>query len=97
MNVDLKDNELAIALGQLNDWRETTRRRSPWGSSAAALLAAAVIGVMTWRNRVEGLAQTMLAEAPWSRKHGWWRRRCLRPPEMPLREPLEPPNSYPTE
>ena len=59
----LKDNELAIALAQANDWR--TRNRKPVTAAfiAIALVIAAIIGFITWRNRVDTNARAMLAEA----------------------------------
>jgi tetratricopeptide (TPR) repeat protein len=94
----LKDNELAIALGQMNDWRERNQKTLTMGLGAAALLAAVVIGVMTWRNRVDGQAQTMLAEAILVEDA-----RVVAPTVPPASgnatpgAPVQPPNSYPTE
>ena len=60
----LKDNELALALGQANEWATTNQRtpgadrrrhrgRRAWPSAASS----------TWRNSVDGKARALLAEA----------------------------------
>ena len=59
----LKDNELAIALGHANDWRSHHQKQLTATVIAVVLVAAAVLGFMTWRSRVDNNARAMLAEA----------------------------------
>ena len=59
----LKDNELAIALAQANNWRARHRKAATLVLVAVVLVAAAVIGFVAWRNNVDTRARAMLAEA----------------------------------
>jgi tetratricopeptide (TPR) repeat protein len=59
----LKDNELAIALGHANEWRAGHQKQVTTAVIAVVLVAAAVIGFITWRNSVDNSARAMLAEA----------------------------------
>jgi tetratricopeptide (TPR) repeat protein len=59
----LKDNELALALGQANDWRTRNQKQVMTAIVAVVLIAAAAIGFMMWRNSVDNNARAMLAEA----------------------------------
>jgi tetratricopeptide (TPR) repeat protein len=59
----LKENELAIALGQANAWRTRHQKQVTIAAIAIVLLVVAVIGFTTWRNRVDTNARAMLAEA----------------------------------
>ena len=59
----LKDNELAIAIGQANDWRARHQKQVSTAIIAVVLVIAAVIGFLAWRNRVDSNARAMLAEA----------------------------------
>ena len=59
----LKDNELAIALGHANDWRTQHQKQVTMAVIAVVLVAAAILGFMAWRNRVDYNARARLAEA----------------------------------
>jgi tetratricopeptide (TPR) repeat protein len=59
----LKENELAIALGQANQWRVQHQKSVTLALTAIVLVAVAVIGFITWRNSVDNSARAMLAEA----------------------------------
>jgi tetratricopeptide (TPR) repeat protein len=59
----LKENELAIALGHANDWRAQHQKQVTTVAVAVVLVAAAVLGFMAWRNRVDNNARARLAEA----------------------------------
>lgn len=59
----LKDNELALALAQANDWAGQNQKSLTMVVGVIALLAVAVGGYFVWRNSVERSARTMLAEA----------------------------------
>jgi tetratricopeptide (TPR) repeat protein len=59
----LKDNELAIALAHANEWRSAHQKNVTIALVAVVLVAAAVIGYITWRNRVDNSARAMLAAA----------------------------------
>jgi tetratricopeptide (TPR) repeat protein len=59
----LKDNELAIALGQANDWVTKNQRTLVLTVGILALVAVAVGGFYAWRQSIEGKARGMLAEA----------------------------------
>lgn len=59
----LKDNELAILLGQANDWRQRNQKSVTLTVVIIAVVAVGVIGFMAWRDRVDTAARQMLAEA----------------------------------
>ena len=59
----LKDNELALAIGQANQWRTKNQKALTTAIVGIVLAAAAVIGFVTWRNSVDTKARTLLAEA----------------------------------
>lgn len=59
----LKQNDLAIALTHLNDWRTRHQRSVTLVAVAVVLVAAAIIGYTAWRSRVDAQARTLLAEA----------------------------------
>jgi tetratricopeptide (TPR) repeat protein len=59
----LKDNELALALGQANLWAAKNRRTLTMTVGAVALAAIAGVGFMSWRSSVDTKARAMLAEA----------------------------------
>jgi predicted negative regulator of RcsB-dependent stress response len=94
----LKDNELAIALGQLNDWREQNQKTLTMALAAVVLVAVAIIGFVAWRNRVDSQATAMLAAAITVDEA-----RVVAPAPLPVAgnatpgAPVQPPNSYPTE
>jgi tetratricopeptide (TPR) repeat protein len=95
----LKDNELAIALSQANEWRTRNQQRLTLVLVAVVLVAAAALGFMAWRNNVSAKAQAMLAEAMVVSEA-----RVTPPTPVPMTSgnaspgaPVQPPNSYPTE
>jgi tetratricopeptide (TPR) repeat protein len=59
----LKENELALALGQANEWAARNQRTLRMTVGAIVAVAIAVVGFMTWRNSVDTRARAMLAEA----------------------------------
>ena len=59
----LKDNELAIALGQAQHWADSNSRVLLTAIAAIVIVAGGVVGYMTWRNSVDNKARTLLAEA----------------------------------
>ena len=95
----LKDNELAIALAHANEWRVSNQRTLTMAVAAAVLVAAAVVGFMTWRNSVDAKARALLAEAMVVEEAR------VQPPASPApasgnatpAAPVQPPNTYPTE
>jgi tetratricopeptide (TPR) repeat protein len=93
----LKDNELAIALGQLNDWRGRNQKALSMAIAAVVLVAVAVMGFVAWRSRVESQATAMLAEAMTIEEA-----RVVAPTPPPVSgnatpgAPVQPPNTYPT-
>jgi tetratricopeptide (TPR) repeat protein len=94
----LKDNELAIALQQANEWR--TQHQKPLTATLIAIVvvAVAVMGFVAWRNSVDTRARALLAEAMVVHEA-----RVTPPaPPVPLGNatpgaPVQPPNTYPTE
>ncbi|HYB94330.1 MAG TPA: tetratricopeptide repeat protein [Vicinamibacterales bacterium] len=59
----LKDNELAIALGQAQTWAAGNSRTLLTTVGVIVLVGAAVLGYLMWRGSVDNRARTMLAEA----------------------------------
>jgi tetratricopeptide (TPR) repeat protein len=59
----LKDNELAIALGQAQHWAGGHSRGLITAIAAIAVVAVGVLGYVLWRNNIDDKARTMLAEA----------------------------------
>jgi TolA-binding protein len=59
----LKDNELAIALSQANEWAGQHQRPLTIGALMVVVLAAAIGGYFLWRNSVDGKARALLADA----------------------------------
>jgi tetratricopeptide (TPR) repeat protein len=59
----LKDNELAIALGQAQGWADKNSRTLAVTVGAIALVAIAVGGVLAYRNNTDTKARALLTEA----------------------------------
>jgi tetratricopeptide (TPR) repeat protein len=59
----LKDNELARALQQANDWATTNRRNITMLVGGIIVLGGAVGGYILWRNSVDDKATAMLGQA----------------------------------
>ena len=59
----LKDNPLAIALSHAGDWAAERQRPLLMGVGIAAVIAAAIGGVVAWRSSVDGNARARLADA----------------------------------
>ena len=59
----LKDNELAIALANANEWANQNQRPLQTVIVAVVVLAAATGGYFFWTNRVNTKARTLLADA----------------------------------
>src|SRR5262245_4340857 len=59
----LKDNELAIALRQLQEWSEKNQRTIMMATIGIVAVAAIAGGVWFWRNNQDAAARTLLAEA----------------------------------
>ena len=59
----LKDNELAIALGQAQSWAGGNSGTLLTALAAIVLVGAGVLGYMAWRNNTDNKARVMLAEA----------------------------------
>ena len=59
----LKDNELAIALGQAQGWADKNSRSLAITIGAIAMVAIAVVGFMAYRNNTDSKARGLLAEA----------------------------------
>jgi tetratricopeptide (TPR) repeat protein len=59
----LKDNELAIALGQAQSWAGSNSKTLTATLVAIVVVGAAVLGYMAWRNNTDNKARAMLAEA----------------------------------
>jgi tetratricopeptide (TPR) repeat protein len=95
----LKDNELAIALGQANDWRTRHQKQVMTVAIAAVLVIAAVVAFIAWRNRVNNNARALLAEAMVVYESR------VTPPAPPTdpsgnaspAAPTQPPGTYPTD
>jgi tetratricopeptide (TPR) repeat protein len=95
----LKDNELAIALANANEWRAQNQKTVTMALVAVVLVVVAVIGFTTWRRSVDSKAREMLAAAMTVNDAR------VTPPAPPTDAsgnatpgaPVQPPNSYPTE
>lgn len=59
----LKDNELALALGQAQSWAGSNSGTLLAAIAAIVLVGAGVLGYMAWRNNTDNKARVMLAEA----------------------------------
>lgn len=59
----LKDNELAMALGQAQGWLTENQRTLLVTIGAIVLVGGGVAAYATWKNSVDNKARTMLAEA----------------------------------
>lgn len=59
----LKDNELAIALGHVQDWAGGHSRTLLTALVAVAIIGGGALGFVTWRNSTDNKARVMLAEA----------------------------------
>jgi tetratricopeptide (TPR) repeat protein len=59
----LKDNELAIALGQAQNWAGSNSRTLLTIVLAIVVVGGGVLGYMAWQNNVDSKARTLLAEA----------------------------------
>jgi tetratricopeptide (TPR) repeat protein len=59
----LKDNELALALGQAQSWAGSNSKTHTTTLIAIVIVGAAVLGYMVWRNRIDDQARALLAEA----------------------------------
>lgn len=59
----LKENELAHALNQAQDWAQSNSRTLTTALAAIVVVAVAVFGFMAWRNSTDNKARAMLAEA----------------------------------
>ena len=58
----LKDNELAIALGQAQSWADRNSRTLLATVIVIVVVGGGVLAVTTWRNSTDNRARTMLAE-----------------------------------
>jgi TolA-binding protein len=95
----LKDNELAIALSQANEWRNQNQGTVTLILAIVAVAIVGAIGFTTWRNSVDSKARALLAEAMVVNDA---RVTPPAPPPDPSGNaspaaPVQPPNSYPTE
>ena len=59
----LKDNELAIALGQAQSWAGSNSKTLAATLGVIVIVVIAVLGYMAWRNNTDNKASTLLAEA----------------------------------
>jgi tetratricopeptide (TPR) repeat protein len=59
----LKDNELAIALGQAQSWAGSNSSTIAGIVAAIVIVGGGVLGYMAWRNSTDNKARVMLAEA----------------------------------
>src|SRR6476659_590114 len=59
----LKENELNRLAGQAREAIEARKRETTFGIVAVVVILAGVIGYFAWRERTEGRADAMLAEA----------------------------------
>jgi tetratricopeptide (TPR) repeat protein len=59
----LKDNELALALGQAQHWAGSNSRTLLTAVAAIVIVAAGVLGYMAWRSSTDNRGRALLAEA----------------------------------
>ena len=59
----LKDNELALALGQAQSWAGSNSATIAATVAAIVIAGGGVLGYMAWRNSTDNKARVMLAEA----------------------------------
>ena len=59
----LKDNELALALGQAQSWAGSNSSTLLTAIAAIVLVGGGVLGYLAWRNNTDNKARVMLAEA----------------------------------
>src|SRR5688572_19584744 len=59
----LKDNELAIALGQAQSWAGSNSKTLAATLGVIVIVGVAVLGYMAWRNNTDNKASSLLAEA----------------------------------
>jgi tetratricopeptide (TPR) repeat protein len=59
----LKDNELAIALGQAQTWAGDNSRNITLLAVAIIVIGGGALGIYAWRSNTDDKARTMLAEA----------------------------------
>jgi hypothetical protein len=100
----LKDNELALALRQANEWATTNQRSLTMTLGAIVVIGGAIGGYILWRNSVDDKAQSLLAQAMVVESA-----RVVPPAPTPAPLPatngtpsapavsLQPPGTYPTE
>jgi predicted negative regulator of RcsB-dependent stress response len=60
---ELKENDLARAIGSMREWAEPRGKRITATLLAALVLVGAVFGVLEWRSRQQGQGQDLLAAA----------------------------------
>jgi tetratricopeptide (TPR) repeat protein len=94
----LKDNELAIALSQANDWASRHQRSITLAIGGVVLLAVVAGGVYLWRSSVDDAARALLSDAMVVQDA-----RVTPPTETPASGnaspagPTQPPGTYPTQ
>jgi predicted negative regulator of RcsB-dependent stress response len=100
----LKDNELALALQQANEWATTNQRNLAMTLGGIIVIAGSIGGYILWRNSVDDKAQSLLAQAMVVESA-----RVVPPAPTPAPVPatnstpsaaavaLQPPGTYPTE
>jgi tetratricopeptide (TPR) repeat protein len=98
----LKDNELALALGQANVWATRNRRPLALTLTVIAVLVIAAAAFAAWRNSVDAKARTMLAEAMVIQEARVVPPTAPEPaanatPATPATPPAPQPGTYPTE
>lgn len=59
----LKENEFALIVGRVTLWAGRHQRTLTYAVVGAGLAAAAILGLVAWRNSVDAKARAMLAEA----------------------------------
>ena len=89
----LKENELALAIGRANAWAGQNQRTVTMVAIALAVIGVAAIGVITWRNYVDGQSRALLAEAMVVDDA----RVVAAPADPTAPAPAPQPGSYPTE
>lgn len=94
----LKDNELALALAQANDWRVRHQKTISVAIVAIILVLGSVLVYVLWRSRIDTSARAMLAEAMVV-----YEATVTPPPPVDPSSnatpaaPVPPPNTFPTE